>query len=543
MQLILFIFRGNFLKLMVLLSLGLLTGGLHVLLLIVINQVLETQVNQHTVRDLPVLTTVMLLTCSVVSNRLLSRLSVGFSQRVIHETRLSMMRHALLATYLEMEEHRQTLYSAITRDAVSVANSAVLSLQFLTSLVTVAGCLIYLGFLSLPALLFIAVLSLLGVGFYLVLSGKSQQYFRNARGSEDALLSFVRQFIDGFREIKINITKGQTLVDGPLQEASQGSMEASCKGYAGYHSSNMVSQLLLYLALIIILFLGADLLSLSGALLTNCMIVILFMIGPLESATTLLTAMAEGNVAAGRIQAIEGKFLALQKHELQEVKSDFGRLSYQGVAYQYPATLTENGFRTGPICFDISRQELVFIHGGNGAGKTTFLYLLLGLLPTQSGLIKLDGEVLPENAIGGLFSPVFANFHLFDRFYALAQINLERAEHYLKIFEMDHLVRIADHKFSRTDLSTGQRKRLALIGVLLENRPILLLDEWAADQDPMFRRKFYNNIMPMLQSEGFTIIAVTHDDHYFDVADSIYHMEFGQLTQRKGRGLPAENNK
>ena len=51
---------------------------------------------------------------------------------------------------------------------------------------------------------------------------------------------------------------------------------------------------------------------------------------------------------------------------------------------------------------------------------------------------------------------------------------------------------------------------------LLEKRPILLLDEWTADQDPDFRRKFYDELLPTLQQAGATIVVITHDDRYLD---------------------------
>jgi putative ATP-binding cassette transporter len=130
-----------------------------------------------------------------------------------------------------------------------------------------------------------------------------------------------------------------------------------------------------------------------------------------------------------------------------------------------------------------------------------------------------------------LYSPVFSDFHLFDQLYNVEDEN--EVNEYLKFFEIDHKVNFSEGKFSTSDLSTGQRKRLALIACIVENKPILVLDEWAADQDPVFRKKFYLEILPLLKSKGFTIIAITHDDAYFDTADCLFKMSEGALIKVK----------
>lgn len=66
---------------------------------------------------------------------------------------------------------------------------------------------------------------------------------------------------------------------------------------------------------------------------------------------------------------------------------------------------------------------------------------------------------------------------------------------------------------------------------LLERRDFLLLDEWAAEQDPQFRHFFYRTLLPALRAEGKGILAMTHDEHYFDVADRVLRLEGGHLSE------------
>jgi putative ATP-binding cassette transporter len=85
--------------------------------------------------------------------------------------------------------------------------------------------------------------------------------------------------------------------------------------------------------------------------------------------------------------------------------------------------------------------------------------------------------------------------------------------------------------FDPSALSTGQRKRLALALALAEDRPVLLLDEWAADQDPATREEFYRTMLARIRAEGKAVIAVSHDERFFDCADARYHMEDGWMER------------
>ena len=165
---------------------------------------------------------------------------------------------------------------------------------------------------------------------------------------------------------------------------------------------------------------------------------------------------------------------------------------------------------------------MVFIKGGNGSGKSTFLKLLTGLYPAESGSLTIDGvDVRPTQLqrLRELYSIVFTDFHLFDRLYGLNAIEEERLSQLIHEMELTEKTAFYEGRFSNIDLSTGQRK------------PILIFDEWAADQDPAFRKHFYHDILPALQGEGKTIIAATHDDHYFHAADRVLTMDYGQFAE------------
>jgi putative pyoverdin transport system ATP-binding/permease protein len=190
-------------------------------------------------------------------------------------------------------------------------------------------------------------------------------------------------------------------------------------------------------------------------------------------------------------------------------------------------------FSLEPLNFQLSKGELVFITGGNGSGKSTFLKVLAGLYPPAHGSIAVNGVVVGHDnrqSYRNLFANVFSDFHLFDRIYGIKEVDSDRVRELLELTDLSQKTSIVDHQITSLSLSSGQRKRLALVLSILEDKPILLFDEWAAEQDPPFRRKFYREILPWLKQQEKTVVAVTHDDDHYDVADRVLKMQFGKFV-------------
>ena len=105
------------------------------------------------------------------------------------------------------------------------------------------------------------------------------------------------------------------------------------------------------------------------------------------------------------------------------------------------------------------------------------------------------------------------------------------AELWLEKLGLQGKVSIENNQLSTLDLSQGQQKRVALLLALAARRDILFLDEWAAEQDPQFRRYFYRELLPWFRAQGKTLMIISHDDDYFDVADRVLEMHQGQLRE------------
>jgi putative ATP-binding cassette transporter len=175
--------------------------------------------------------------------------------------------------------------------------------------------------------------------------------------------------------------------------------------------------------------------------------------------------------------------------------------------------------------------------GGNGSGKTTLAKLLIGLYSPEEGEIRFGGKSITDenrDEYRQSFSVVFTDFFLFDSLLGLDNINIDGdARYYLEKLQLDQTVRVSDGVLSTINVSQGQRKRLALLTAYLEDRAIYLFDEWAADQDPVFKEIFYLQLLPELKARGKTVIVISHDDRYYHVADRIIKLDYGRIEYDK----------
>lgn len=263
---------------------------------------------------------------------------------------------------------------------------------------------------------------------------------------------------------------------------------------------------------------------------------LLFMKGPMESVLSLLPLISRNAVALKRIADMNAAFSTPEPFLLPANETGarpvLKSLELRGLTYAFPSVDGLPPFRMGPFDLTVTPGELLFIVGQNGSGKTTLIKLLLGLYEPHGGQVLLNGQAVgpaQRDDYRQLFTTVFADFFLFQELLERKGVLPEHTQAYLERLELAHKVTIRDGAFSTTDLSTGQRKRLALLHAWLDERPVLVFDEWAADQDPAFRKVFYTELLPDLKRQGKTVIVISHDDRYFDLADQLIEVRGGQL--------------
>jgi putative ATP-binding cassette transporter len=337
----------------------------------------------------------------------------------------------------------------------------------------------------------------------------------------------------------MNRAKSDDLFNNTYREISVSAETLKLKTGAEFIKNYLFSQTFFYILIGVLVFVLPTMSEAYGDVLTKSTAVILFIIGPLTTMVGTIPLYSKANVAVDNLYKFE-HFLDSRLAEKQSESAlrfeDFRQIDLEKIHFAYSNDPTAPGFAVGPFDFQIKRGETIFLIGGNGSGKSTLMKLLVALYRPVTGGISVDGLRLQRQHYANyreLFSVIFSDFHLFDRLYGVHQVDERRVLELLKEMQLDDKTNFENGRFTNLNLSTGQRKRLALIIAMLDDRPILALDEFAADQDPSFRSYFYDVILKELKARGKTVIAITHDDRYFGYADRVVKMEYGKLDTQQ----------
>lgn len=444
----------------------------------------------------------------------------------------------LLATPVRQQQElgKHRLLVILTDDINTLTNAfEFVPVLFINSIV-VAGGLAYMAWLSWPMLLMLSAFLAVGLfGFHLA-ERRPLAHLARVREQKDVLYQHFRSLIEGARELQLNTERGRDFISGVVAPGAAEFRQRFVRGMRGYAVVANVGTLLFYLNIGIMLFVIPHWLRLPAETLSGFTITLLFLIRPIIDLMTSLPSLRQAGFSLAKIGQLDQQLNASTSESAPA--PSFGNaaplsLQLTGVCHRYPGDTEDHSFMLGPMNLRIGEGEMIFIVGGNGSGKTTLAMLLLGLYAPEAGEISLNGVAVSDanrEAYRQHFSAVFADFHLFEQLPGTAgAARHQHAQHYVKALGLQHKVKIEDGRFSTTNLSTGQRKRLALVAAYLEDRPVYLFDEWAADQDPVFKRVFYTELLPELKSRGKTIIVISHDDAYFSYADRIIKLEDGHL--------------
>ncbi len=469
-----------------------------------------------------------------ISRRLLSEGVIEISQKVFWDIRAYVVKAIIKAPYSKVKKMKDELYSALTVDVNNITNASLVIISFISAIILVVSSFIYLVYLSVPLFSVSIIIILIGVLAYGYSTKKGNENFMKVRAIEQKFMLYFNSVLDGNKEIKVNQEKGNDIYNKRVASLLEEGKEKNTVAYIGYLNSQLISQMLFYIIITFILLYAGKYFEVSIETSISFVFTLLFLLNPIVTIMLAIPPLNLGVVSYNKLKYLKEQ-LTDSENETPLVNledqfvENFNKLTFNDYFFTY----NEGAFQVGPVHLTVHANEIIFIHGGNGAGKTTFINLLLNIYTPNRGDVYFNDEIFefPEKR-NHLFSPVFNDFYLFDDFYGIKNVDYKKITSLLSLFELEDKVTIEDGKFSTIDLSTGQRKRLALITAILEDRPILVLDEWAADQDPYFRKKFYTEILhKIVKEENKTIIAITHDDKYYNEADRLFKMNYGKLEE------------
>jgi len=434
------------------------------------------------------------------------------------------------------------LLTVLTQDLQVLTEALVLVPVTCVNFTIIACGLIYLGWLSRMVLVAILGFIVLSFVIYQVATSKAAKSLRLSREATDGLYYDLRSLLKGAKELKLHQRRRRTFVSQVLHASASAVRDHNVAGLAASVGAGAWVQMSGFV-LIGTLLLAIPLLKLSTPDRIGYTVTLIFMVGPLQVLLSRVAGFNLAEVALQKIGDLERNLTALHADvnpALQpDPKRQFKRLDLIEVTHAYRREGEIDNFIVGPVSLSLVPGEVVFLTGGNGSGKTTLAKLLVGLYVPANGEICLNGQIITDlnrEYYRQHFSVIFSDFHLFDRLLGLESPELDQhARKYLAQLELDHVVTIKNGILSTTKLSQGQRKRLALLTAYMEDRPIYVFDEWAADQDPVFKGIFYHNLLPELKAKGKAVLVISHDERYYDAADRIIQLDCGRIIDMPSR--------
>lgn len=445
----------------------------------------------------------------------------------------------ILATPLrrleEIGSHR--VLSALTEDMTALNLSVTSVPTLLTNGTLVVACAAYLAWLDPLAALLFLVVTATAIGATLRVLNRSGDSQRRARAQVDVLFSHFRDHLDGIKELQLNARSRRELRDD-LQVTSLAYADAQMAASSTLATAMGVFQLIFILPVGLFIFAAAWWSPEASAKVGEYAIVLLYAMGPVNAMGSLAQNLSRGAAALGNIESLH---LAFGDH-LQPLRGEapaatsagaWRQIVVRGAVHRFRSEDEQSVFTLGPLDLVFDRGDVVFLAGGNGSGKTTFAKILCGLYLPEEGYVGLGDQALGPGRLEAHrqeFAAVFSDFHLFRRLLGIDPAAAPEAGRYLEDLGLAQKVRVIDGRFTTTDVSQGQRKRLALVASLLEDRNVYIFDEWASDQDRTFRAYFYDVILTALRERGKTVFVVSHDERYFHVADRVVKFELGQVV-------------
>ncbi|CAI2797442.1 cyclic peptide export ABC transporter [Pseudomonas fluorescens group sp.] len=473
----------------------------------------------------------------VAVSRIISDISLlRLGQAAVNDMRLHLSAKLIDTPYAQLQrlgKHR--LLAMLTDDTQTISQAVELVPILLVNGGIIIACLGYLGWLSLPLLGLTVLLIVLGSLSFNWPQRRALTSISRARELKDQLFEHYRLLTDGSKELQLNHPRRQHFFTRLLLPVSQQYRRDFVRGMSIYAVVLNWGNAVFYLLIGMVLFAAPHFIELSVSLVTGYILAILYMITPLSELMHALPTLGRASVALNKIRALEGEMQGASETLETFAPTRVRSLVCRDVTHTYYREREDGHFTLGPINVTLKASETVFITGGNGSGKTTLALLLTGLYRPESGDVMLDEQVSSSqdnHHFRQHFSAIFTDFCLFENLFDGDDPQLvQQAQDYLVHLQLDHKVQIDQGRLTTLALSTGQRKRLALLSAYLDDRPCYLFDEWAADQDPVFKHFFYTRILSDLRARGKLVIVISHDDAYFGLADRLLRIEHGRLSE------------
>ena len=477
----------------------------------------------------------------VYTIKLLQGRMIIITNEIAYEKRMNMIDKIMCSSYQAIEGiGRDRIFSGLNNDCAALAQVPVIIVSFASNILTLLFCLFFLLTKSIWA--FIASLGIILLNGFIsfITSRIASKYWGKNRDIQDTYFGQMQDLVNGFKELVLNkLRRFAFWLD--MKKYSRMSTDLNKAAAIKFMNFGLYNTIMYNIVFGVVVFaFPIFILNLDVNQLRENLFIVFYMIGPFGAIAGVIPQLTQLNINVKRINKLIADLNEISTGDKtieQEINISYPEniiIQFRDVIYKYvvknkDGEKEESEFTLGPITTEFKSGELVFITGGNGSGKSTLGKLITGLYSPQTGKIIVNGKDADLREQNELFSSVYSDFNLFKKLYGIDyQQKKDMTMEYLDIMKIKDKVEINDEgEFKSIDLSTGQKKRLAFIVSCLEDKPMVLFDEWAAEQDPEFRAYFYDDLLPMLKKQGKGVIVITHDDRYFNKADKLIKLERG----------------
>ena len=426
--------------------------------------------------------------------------------------------------YNEIIGNKDIIVEAARFVVMAVSGSSLMVVAFAFSL-----------YLSVSGFLVILLTLVFGILFLSLVQVDVMRLQQKAQSLDERFIRCLKDVIFGFTELKMNKAKQDELF-----EVEVVSRAAECTKIKQQSEQSLVRGLAFFSSFVFfpvaaIVFILPGFIELSFEDTVKLIGITLFSLGPLSSIVMALPVLSKAEMMLINVKKFQETLEQMGETLSSDpvVPLDFQRLELRNCKFHYKSEDGLPQFSLDIDQFHLDKNEIVFLTGGNGSGKTSLMKVLAGLYPPDSGEITIDNRSIDDVGLANYrssFSMVLMNFHLFEKLYGVVPVDTAYCQELLKDMLLDDKISLVDGcRFSSTEVSSGQRKRLAVVAACLEKKDILLFDEVAADFDPIFRKFFYEEFIPKLRQSGKTILAISHDDRYYHIADRVVTMRYGEI--------------
>ena len=476
----------------------------------------------------------------MVTIRLSKRKTAYLGSMVAQEFNGMILRNVFRIPFQKYEKIQSgKIYTILNDDIGDIFYFSQVAIHIFTNMLTALMIFVYL--FSLDVLNASVLVGSMAFIFFLYsfLAAPLNNALLEARDKREGFTNLVTGLINGFKELVLHQVK-RAEYNKDLEERNSALYKSQLKAAYIDINKTLLSEISFTVAVGVTCLVFPMVFEFDKQLITTFVIGTLFLWGPFNNMLAGIPGIINAKIAWRRIKDFlkntdTEDMLFLENANTVSVSPLVESLQVQDVRFNYKGNedSDEITYGIGPINFEVEQGDIVFIIGGNGSGKTTFLKTLIGLYPADSGQILVNGESIDSKVLGEHYSVIYSDFYLFKKIYGINTDRLNQVYEWLDMFGLSDKVSIEDGAYSTIDLSKGQRKRLAILKSYLEDRPIYFFDECAADLDPDFKDFFYNELLVKMRDEGKLLIVITHDDKYFDLANKVYKMEMGKISMLK----------